>query len=185
MDKKKIAVLIGSLKKDSLNRKMAHNLIKLAPPSLYLEIVEIKDLPLYNEDLETANPPEPWLNVRNKIRPYDGVLFVTPEYNRSVPAALKNALDVGSRPYGQSVWNGKPGAVMSLSPGAIGGFGANHHLRQSFSFLNIPVMQQPEAYVGNAAGLFDAEGEFVHPETKDFAAAFMNAYAAWVEQITA
>ena len=154
MDKKKIAVLIGSLKKDSLNRKMAHNLIKRAPPSLYLEIVEIKDLPLYNEDLETANPPELWLNFRNKIRPYDGVLFVTPEYNRSVPAALKNALDVGSRPYGQSVWNGKPGAVMSLSPGAIGGFGANHHLRQSFSFLNIPVMQQPEAYVGNAAGLF-------------------------------
>ena len=112
------------------------------------------------------------------------VLFVTPEYNRSVPGLLKNAIDVGSRPYGQSVFSGKPGAVISVSPGAIGGFGANHHLRQSLVFLDVPTMQQPEAYIGGAGGLFDEAGEITNPGTKDFIVKFMAAFAAWVEANT-
>lgn len=153
-----IAVLVGSLRKESLNRKMAHALIELAPSGLKLGIVEIGQLPLYNLDLETANPPAPWTQFRDSVRPVQGVLFVTPEYNRSVPGALKNAIDVGSRPYGKSVWDKKPAGIISVSPGAIGGFGANHYLRQSLVFLNMPVLQQPEAYIGGADKLFDENG---------------------------
>jgi len=109
------------------------------------------------------------------------VLFVTPEYNRSVPAALKNALDVGSRPYGQSVWNGLPGAVVSVSPGAIGGFGANHHLRQSLVFLNVPTLQQPEAYIGGVAKLLDEAGNLTHDDTRAFLEKFLQAFGAWIE----
>ncbi|MGY3644937.1 NAD(P)H-dependent FMN reductase [Bradyrhizobium sp. LM4.3] len=114
----------------------------------------------------------------------DSVLFVTPEYNRSVPAALKNALDVGSRPYGKSAWSGKPGAVVSASPGGIGGFGANHHLRQSLVFLDVPAMPQPEAYIGGADRLFDADGKLVNEETRKFLQGFMQSYAAWVSANT-
>src|SRR6266581_6030062 len=134
-----VCVLVGSLRKASLNGMLANALMSLAPSSMKLDIVEIGQLPFYNEDLETAAPPAQWTAFRQRIKAADAVLFVTPEYNRSVPAVLKNALDVGSRPYGQSAWDGKPGAVISVSPGAIGGFGANHHLRQSFVFLNIPM----------------------------------------------
>lgn len=176
-----VAVLVGSLRKDSFNRKMAHALHELAPPSLTLEIVEIGQLPLYNQD-EDANAPASWVAFRDRIRKADGVLFVTPEYNRSVPAALKNAIDVGSRPYGKSVWDGKPGAVISVSPSAIGAFGANHHLRQSLVFLNVPAMQQPEAYIGGADKLFDAEGKLANPSTREFIAKYIQAYAAWVER---
>ena len=181
---KNIAVIVGSLRKDSFNRKMAKALIALSPASLNLEIVEIGSLPLYDQDLE-ENPPDAWIAFRDRIRPFDGVLFVTPEYNRSVPAVLKNAIDVGSRPYGQSVWDGKPGAVMTLSPGAIGGFGANHHLRQSLVFLNVPTMQQPEAYIGSAASLFDESGNLANDSIRDFAGNYIKAYAAWVETHTA
>ena len=139
MTQKKIAVFVGSLRKESFNRKMAKALIGLAPESLQLEIVEIGGLPLYDQDLDDeGRPPSAWTAFREQVKSFDGFLFVTPEYNRSVPAVLKNALDVGSRPYGKSIWGGKPGAVMSVSPGAIGGFGANHHLRQSLVFLNVP-----------------------------------------------
>jgi chromate reductase, NAD(P)H dehydrogenase (quinone) len=178
---KDIAVLVGSLRKESFNRKMAHVLAELAPPTLKLEIIEIGQLPLYNQD-EDANPPAAWTTFRERMRKVDGVLFVTPEYNRSVPAPLKNAIDVGSRPYGKSVWDGKPGAVISVAPGAIGGFGANHHLRQSLVFLNVPVMQQPEAYIGGADKLFDATGKLTNPSTSEFLTKFMQAYAAWVER---
>jgi chromate reductase len=181
---KKIAVFVGSLRKESLNRKMAKALIGLAPESLKLEIVEIGGLPLYNQDLE-ENTPAAWVQFRESLAKFDGVLFVTPEYNRSVPAVLKNAIDVGSRPYGKSVWNGKPGAVMSVSPGAIGGFGANHHLRQSLVFLNIPTMQQPEAYIGNAANIFDESGNPNNDSTREFLAKFLQAFATWVETNTA
>jgi chromate reductase, NAD(P)H dehydrogenase (quinone) len=177
---KKIAVLVGSLRKDSFNRKMANNLIKLAPPALQLEILEIGDLPMYNQDLDdNANPPKAWADFRKRLKSCDGVLFITPEYNRSVPGVLKNAIDVGSRPYGQSSWDKKPAAVMSISPGAIGGFGANHHLRQSLVFLNVPVMQQPEAYIGNAAKLFDDKG-VIASESREFAVKFINTFAEWV-----
>ncbi|MGA7711162.1 MAG: NAD(P)H-dependent oxidoreductase, partial [Rhizomicrobium sp.] len=141
-----VAVLVGSLRKDSLTRKVANALAEVAPPSMKLQVVEIDGLPLYNPDIDEA-PPAPWKEFRTRIKAADAVLFATPEYNRSVPGVLKNAIDVGSRPYGQSAWNGKPGAVISVSPGAIGGFGANHHLRQSLVFLNVPTMPQPEAYI--------------------------------------
>jgi chromate reductase len=178
---KKIALLVGSLRKESFNRKMAMGMIALAPESLSLETIEIGGLPLYNEDLESSQPPA-WTEFRQRLFGFDGVLFVTPEYNRSVPAVLKNAIDVGSRPYGKSVWDGKPGAVITVSPGAIGGFGANHHLRQSLVFLNVPAMQQPEAYMGNAAGLFDESGGLVGP-ARDFVAKYMQAFAVWVETV--
>ena len=151
-----VAVLVGSLRKDSLNRKVALALAELSPASLKLDIVEIGDLALYNEDIDVTPPPASYSTFRDQVRPADAVLFVTPEYNRSVPGVLKNAIDVGSRPYGQSVFSGKPGAVISVSPGAIGGFGANQHLRQSLVFLNVPCMQQPEAYLGGAGDAFDA-----------------------------
>jgi chromate reductase len=180
MATRKVAVFVGSLRKDSFNRKIAVTLTEVAPPSLELEIVEIGHLPLYNQDLED-NPPESWTAFRQTIRDADAVLFVTPEYNRSVPGVLKNAIDVGSRPYGHSAWDGKPGAVVSASPGAIGGFGANHHLRQSLVFLNVPAMQQPEAYIGNVASLFNGEGKLTNEGTRDFLKAFMHAFEAWIE----
>src|SRR4029077_6882196 len=121
---------------------------EIAPAALKLEIVEFRDLPLFNQDDE-ADPSPASVTFKGRIRKADAVLFVTPEYNRSVPGALKNAIDVGSRPHGKSVWNGKPGAVISVSPGGVGGFGANHHLRQSLVFLNVPLLTQ-EAYIGNA-----------------------------------
>ncbi len=179
-DPRHVAVLVGSLRKDSLNRQLAHALIELAPPVLKLENVEIGQLPLYNQDLD-SNPPEQWSAFRARLRAADAVLFVTPEYNRSVPAPLKNAIDVASRPYGQSAWDGKPGAVVSASPSAIGGFGANHHLRQSLVFLNVPAMQQPEAYIGHADKLFDPGGKLVNESTRKFLQDYMQAFAAWIE----
>ena len=179
-----VAVLVGSLRRDSLNRKLAHALAELASPALALSIVEIGQLPLYNTDDE-GTPPAAWSEFRTRIAVADAALFVTPEYNRSVPAALKNALDVGSRPSGQSVWNGKPGAVLTATAGQAGGFGANHHLRQSLTFLNVPTMQQPEAYVGGAGDLFDESGGLKKPETRKFVEAFLVAFAAWVEQTAA
>ena len=157
---KSVALLVGSLRKASFSRKTAHALAELARPDLALDIVEIGDLPLYNED-EEADAPASWRRFRDEVRPCQAVLFVTPEYNRSVPGAMKNAIDVGSRPYGKSVWSGKPGAVISVSPGAIGGFGANHALRQSMVFLDVPMMAQPEAYIAGAHKLFDAEGALI------------------------
>lgn len=176
----KIAVIVGSLRKESLNLKMAKALTGLAPESLSLEIVDLAGLPMFNEDLE-ANPPSEWVAFKEKISAADGVLFLTPEYNRSIPGVLKNAIDVGSRPYGQSAWDGKPGAVMSLSPGNISGFGANHHLRQALTFLNVPAMAQPEAYIGGAADLFDDIGALTNDSTKGFLKSFMQAFAKWVQ----
>lgn len=181
---KKIAVVVGSLRKESFSRKLAKQLIKLSPDTLALEIIEIGDLPLYNEDKETANPPAEWTTFRDHVKKLDGVLFVTPEYNRSVSGVLKNAIDVGSRPYGKSCWEGKPGAVLSSSPGAIGGFGANQHLRQSLVFLNVPCMQMPEAYISNVAKLFDDKGELINDDTKGFLKKFMDAYDKWVATIS-
>jgi chromate reductase len=177
---RKIAVIVGSLRKESYNRKVAKSLMLLAPPTLEMEIVEIGQLPLYNEDDDKA-PPAVYTEFRNKIKGFDGVLWVTPEYNRSVPGALKNAIDVGSRPYGQSAWSGKPCAVVSVSQGAPGAFGANHHLRQSMVFLDMPTMQQPEAYIGGVAKLF--EGDKLNNEsTEKFLQGFIDAFATWVDR---
>ena len=178
---RRVAIIVGSLRRDSLNRKMAKALIAMAPASLELEIVEIGALPHYNQD-DDANPPPASVAFKEKIAAADAVLFVTPEYNRSVPGVLKNAIDVGSRPYGKSAWSGKPGAVVSVSPGAIGGFGANHHLRQSLVFLDVPAMPQPEAYVGGAGDLFDEAGGLKKPETVKFMEKFLGAFAAWIER---
>jgi len=174
-----IAVIVGSLRKGSFNRQIANALMALAPAELALGIVEIGHLPLYNADVD-EHPPAAWTEFRGRIRAADAVLFVTPEYNRSVPGALKNALDVGSRPYGKSAWSGKPGAVVSSGPGAMGGFGANHHLRQSLVYLNVPAMAQPEAYIGGVDKLFDAAGVLVNEGTRTFLQGFMQAYARWV-----
>jgi chromate reductase, NAD(P)H dehydrogenase (quinone) len=178
-----VCVLVGSLRKASFNRTLANALNWLAPSSLKLDVVEIGQLPLYNEDLDAAAPPAAWTAFRQSVKAADAVLFVTPEYNRSVPAVLKNALDVGSRPYGSSVWDRKPGAIVSSSPGAIGAFGANHHLRQSLVFLNVPIMQQPEAYVSHVDKLFDEHGKLTSDGTRKFLQGFMQAFANWAETI--
>jgi chromate reductase len=174
-----VAVFVGSLRKEAFSRRTAEALAALAPPELKLSIVEIGQLPFYNQDLE-AQAPAVWTAFRQRVRAAGAVLFVTPEYNRSVPAVLKNAIDVASRPYGQSAWDGKPAGVVSVSPGAIGGFGANHHLRQSLVFLNVPAMPAPEAYIGGAADLFDAGGAVVKEATREFLRKFLQAFAAWV-----
>ncbi len=179
-----VAVLVGSLRKESFTRKAAKALIALAPASLKLEIVEIRELPLYNQD-DDAQPPAASAAFKARIRKAEAVLFMTPEYNRSVPGVLKNAIDIASRPYGDSAWNGKPAGVISISPGAIGAFGANHHLRQSLVFLNMPTLQQPEAYVGNAAKLFDASGALLDDSARQFLHKYIETYAQWVERILA
>jgi chromate reductase, NAD(P)H dehydrogenase (quinone) len=176
-----VAVFVGSLRKESLNRKMAKALVAIAPAPLKLEIVEIGQLPFFNQDDE-ANPPPASAAFKARIRKADAVLFVTPEYNRGVPGVLKNAIDVASRPYGDSAWSGKPGAVVSVSPGAIGGFGANHHLRQSLVFLNVPAMPQPEAYIGGAAKIFDAGGALTGDSVRTFMQKFLTAFAQWIER---
>src|SRR3712207_3964780 len=180
MARHRIAIVVGSLRRDSINRKVAQSICAFAADKLDCSIVEIGGLPLYNQD-DDANPPEPSRRFREQVAAADGVLFCTPEYNRGVPGVLKNAIDVGSRPYGESVWDKKPAAVISASPGAIGGFGANHQLRQAGVFLNMPVMQQPEAYLGHVTpAKFDAAGMVQDPTLKGFLVQITDAFAAWV-----
>jgi chromate reductase len=174
---KKVAVIVGSLRAESKTRQLAKAIIAEAPENLRFEFVEIGDLAMYNEDLETETPPAAWTRFRNQIREVDAVLFVTPEYNRSMPGALKNAIDVGSRPYGQAAFAGKPAAIVTASPGGIGGFGANHHLRQSLVFMNMPVLQQPEAYIGDLWNLFDDVGNVKSEDTRKFLGTIAKAFA--------
>jgi chromate reductase len=179
-----VAVLIGSLRKESFSRKLALAMTELAPASLKLEIVEIGNLAAYNPDLETA-PPQPWTDLRERIRPAHAVLFVTPEYNRSIPGLLKNAIDIASRPSGKSAWSGKPCAVVSNSPGALSGFGANHHLRQCLVFLDMPVLQQPEAYIGGIDKKFDASGKMIDESARGFLTKFLAAFDSWITRVGA
>ncbi len=181
---RKIGVLVGSIRKESFNHRIAASLIALAPEGMSFEFIKIDNLPLYNPDIDGADStPLAWQEFRNAVKNCDAILFATPEYNRSIPGALKNAIDVGSRPYGKSAWDKKPTAVISSSMGAIGGFGANHHLRQALVFLNMPCMQQPEAYLGQVQNLFAADsGELNNAEVIKFLQNFINAFAAWVEQ---
>lgn len=180
MSNKKIAVIVGSLRKESFSRKIANELKRLAPAGLELDIVEIGEMPHYNEDLETETPPQSWTDFRTALNASNGVIFITPEYNRTIPGVLKNAIDVGSRPYGKSVWQGKPGAVISSSPGGTGGFGANHNVRQAVVFLGVPMMQN-EAYVGQVHGLFDESGALVE-STATFLTKFLSDYETWVNR---
>jgi chromate reductase len=180
---KTVAVLVGSLRRDSFTKKVAAAIASASPPETKFELIPIGDLPFYNEDLETESPPSQWTEFRRRIKAADAILFVTAEYNRSVPAVLKNALDVGSRPYGHNAFDGKPAAVVSTSVGAIGGFGANHHLRQSLMFLNTPLLQQPEAYVGNTGTLFDEEGRVKSESTATFLRTFAQAFDRWIDKV--
>ena len=179
----KIAILVGSLRKDSINKKVARSICALRGDNLECSVVEIGDLPLYNEDLD-KDPPEQWVRLRDQVRAADGVLFVSPEYNRGVPGVLKNAIDVGSRPYGQSVFDQKPAAIVTASPGSVGGFGSNHQIRQAAVFLNMPVMQQPEAYLGHVSGdSFDADGCLKEGPLKEIVIKLACAFHDWVEMI--
>jgi chromate reductase len=182
MNKYNVALIVGSLRQNSLDRRVAQSLISLMPPTLSSAIVEIGDLPFYNEDLEKTTPAA-WVRFRNELSSFQAVIFVTPEYNRSVPAVLKNAVDVGSRPGGKSVWTGKPALVISTSTGAMGGFGANHHLRQSLVYLNMPTMQQPEIYIGGAAKLFNEAGKLINESTSDFLAGALIAFSDWTDRV--
>lgn len=181
---KKIGIIVGSLRKDSFNRKTANTFVELLPEGYQADFLEIGDLPLYNEDLDVEGKiPESWMRFRTELKQVEGVFFFTPEYNRSMPASIKNALDVGSRPYGDSAWDGKPALVVSVSPGAVSGFGANHHLRQSLVFLNVPTLQQPEAYIGNVTNLLDDEGAFVE-DTVGFFQLITDKYIDLFEKLT-
>lgn len=180
----RVALIVGSLREGAYSRAIGLEIKALAAPGLELELIEIGDLPLYNPDLETAAPPAPWVRFREEVETTEAVLFVTPEYNRSIPGALKNALDVGSRPYGHSIWQGKPAAIVSVSPGALAAFGANHHLRQPLVFLNMPTMQQPEAYIGNVADLLDDDGKLKKDDTRAFLKTFTDAFAKWIDKTT-
>jgi len=179
----RVAVIVGSLRKNAYSRLVSRVLIASAPDHINMKLVEIGQLPFYNQDLEEAQPPEPWLAFRHTIKAVDAVLFVTPEYNRSMPAALKNAIDVGSRPRGQNIWSEKAAGVVSVSPGAIGGFGANNHLRQSLMAVNMPTLQHPEAYIGGVAPFFDSNGELINDDTRAFLKLFMDTFATWIDTV--
>ena len=176
----RVGVIVGSLRKGAYTRMLARALPELTPQSLQLVEIGIGDLPLYNYDLETDNPPPAWTAFRTAVKSTDALLFVTPEFNRSMPGALKNAMDVGSRPWGHNAWAGKPGGVISLTPGALGAMAANHHLRQVLLAVNVPAMPYPEAYIPAAETLFDESGRLTSDSTRQFLTTFMEAFAAWV-----
>ena len=178
---RKIAVIVGSLRKESFSRKLAKAIAAVAPSNLTFDFIDIGQLQHFNQDLE-ATPSSEWTAFRDRVKPADAVLFVTPEYNRGLPGVLKNAIDVGSRPYGSSVWNGKPAAVVSNSPGAGGGFGAYHQLRQSLVFLNMPTVNQPETYIGGVGQMFDDNGDLTKDDTRKYLAGFAQAFADLIEK---
>ncbi|TYP96977.1 chromate reductase [Sphingobacterium allocomposti] len=185
MANKKIGVVVGSLRKESFNKKIANFLIENAPDGYNLELIEIGHLALYNQDYDEGDSPASYHPFREQIKSVDGVIFVTPEYNRSVPGVLKNAIDVGSRPYGKNSWDGKPALVISSSIGNISGFGANHHLRQSLVFLNMPTLQQPEVYIPNCQELFDDQGKLNNADTADFLRNALRSFVDFMEKLSA
>jgi len=179
----KIAIIVGSLREGSINRKVARSICAIRDDNLDCTMIEIGDLPLYNQDLD-GSPPAQWVRFREEVGAADGVLFVSPEYNRGIPGVLKNAIDVGSRPYGQSVFDRKPAAIVTASPGSIGGFGANHQIRQAGVFLNMPMMQQPEAYLGHVTDdSFDADGKLKEGPLKELLTTLAHAFHDWVDMI--
>lgn len=182
--KKNIGIFVGSLRKESFSKKIAKNLIDMAPSGYEFKIIDIGELPIYNQDFDDDNQvPSIYTHFREEVKDLAGVIFVTPEYNRSIPGVLKNAIDVGSRPYGKSVWDGKPGAVISNSPGNLSGFGANHHLRQCLVFLNVLVMQQPEIYLADIHKAVGDDGK-LRSSVKDFVQKAVDAFIAWVERLS-
>ena len=178
--KRTIGVLVGSLRRGSFSLKVAHYLAGILADRFEIKFLDIAQLAMYNQDMDNeGNIPQEWNRFRQEVKSLDSVLFVTPEYNRSMPAVLKNALDIASRPYSSNAWSGKPGAVVSVSPGMVGGFGANSHLRQSAACMNVYMMQQPEAYIGGIASSVDADG-VSDPSTQDFLKKFADAFADWI-----
>jgi chromate reductase, NAD(P)H dehydrogenase (quinone) len=180
MNKYLIAVVIGSLRKDSFNRMLANAVVKLGPPEFSFNIVKIDDLPLYNQD-DDANQADPVKRLKNEIKSAQGTLFVTPEYNRSMPGVLKNAIDHASRPYGQNAWAGKPAGVLGASIGAVGTAMAQQHLRNVLAYLDAPTMGQPEAFIHVRDGLFDDAGN-IGADSRQFLQGWMDRYVAWVKQ---
>lgn len=185
MQRHKVGVIVGSLRKGSYAGMMSRALTELAPASLELSGIEIGGLPHYNQDLETDNPPAAWTVFRQAVIASQAILFITPEYNRSMPGVLKNAFDVGSRPWGFSAWSGKPAAVISTSPGALGGMAASHHVRQVMMAVNLAAMPYPEAYIPVVATLFDESGRLRSAETRAFMVDFLRAFAVWIERFGA
>lgn len=181
MNQYQIAVVVGSLRRDSFNRKLANAIIKLAPPALSFQDIKISDLPLYNQD-DDGSPAESVKRLKAQISSAHGVLFVTPEYNRSIPGVLKNAIDHASRPYGQSAWAGKPAGVLGASIGAPGTSMAQQHLRNILAYLDMPALGQPEAFVHVTDGLFDEGGNLVRESSKKFLQSWLDRYAAWVKE---
>lgn len=181
MSKYQIAVVVGSLRRDSFNQKLANALIKLAPPEFSFKQSQISDLPLYNQD-DDGNPAESVKRLKGEIAEAQGLLFVTPEYNRSMPGVLKNALDHASRPYGQNAWAGKPGGVIGASIGSIGTAIAQQHLRNSLAYLDVPTLGQPEAFIHVKEGLFDEAGGIGNEDSRKFLQNWMDHYVAWVKK---
>ena len=179
MDQYRIAVVVGSLRRDSLNRKFAHAVVKLAPAGFVFDQVQIGDLPLYNQD-DDANPAAPVQRLKAEIASAQGLLFFTPEYNRSMPGVLKNAIDHASRPYGQSAWAGKPAGVLGVSVGATGTALAQQHLRNVLAYLDVPTVGQPEAFIHAKDGLFDDAGD-IGANSRKFLQGWMDRYVAWVK----
>jgi chromate reductase len=176
-----IGVVVGSLRKESFNKRLADALIRLAPQEFHFKSIRIDDLPLYNQD-DDDQPSESVLRLRREVASCNGLLFVTPEYNRSIPGVLKNALDHASRPYGKNQWAGKPAGVIGVSIGAIGTALAQQHLRNILAYLDVPTLGQPEAFIQAKDTLFDDTGN-IGPASKEFLQAWMDRYAAWVRQI--
>ncbi len=183
MSKYQVAVVVGSLRKDSFNHKLAIAIARLAPAEFSFKQVKIDDLPLYNQD-DDARPVESVVRLRDEIKAAQGLIFVTPEYNRSIPGVLKNAIDHASRPYGQSVWAGKPAGVLGASVGAIGTSLAQQHLRNILAYLDVPTLGQPEAFIQAKDGLFDAAGN-IGADSKQFLQNWMDHYVAWVAKFSA
>ena len=179
MSQYNIAVVVGSLRKDSLNKKLASGIELLAPPEFAFDRVEIGDLPLYNQD-DDANPADAVKRLKGQILAADGLIFVTPEYNRSMPGVLKNAIDHASRPYGQNAWEGKPAGVLGVSIGAIGTALAQQHLRNTLAYLDVPTMGQPEVFLHNREGLFNEDGS-IGEASRKFLQNWMDRYVAWVK----
>lgn len=183
MDKIKIGVVLGSARKNSFSKKVANAFVSYLPDKYEVNFIDISQLELFNQDYDDEGTvPNSWDLFRTEISQMNGFIFVTPEYNRSVPPILKNALDIASRPYGQNHWSGKPGVIVSVSPGALGGFGANHHLRQTLAFLNVYTMQQPEIYLSNIADALDDDGILNNERVSGFLKSSADAYIDWVSK---
>lgn len=177
----KIAIIVGSLRRDSINKKLAQALTKLAKPGTEFTVCRIDDLPLFNQDLE-GNPPAPVVRLRQEIQAADGVLIVTPEYNRSITGVLKNAIDWASRPYGKNSFAGKPTAGIGTSQGAIGTAAAQQHLRSILAYLDVILMGQPEAYITYKKDMVDDQGEIADESVRKFLQLFMDKFTAWIER---